>query len=465
MTKTKRIILISICSILIVATMVAMIFACINYYGGKNKAHAEYTDLAGTNTLVNFNQISDNVNVYKSGKASISEGSYYYANVSTNNAINFTIGHTYFFIGKINSGSSNIYKMSLYLNSYSNVFDFNFTRNTGYFVMNTTSYSLFRVYALDTNDFNCNYTLNVIDLTVMFGENNIPNEQQANEYFTAEYYNYTTGTLVPYSKDYLQGYQDGANDLLEAMTITYNAFTIGSSSTTYANNIIERGEFEFSQMEGYYYFSGGIGISLNSIVERGTTFDVDYTFLIPDLQGESQSYKLSFTLHFAYVDENNNLIDIVEISPTNEGNYNSYNGSFVLPISTSKIYCYVNYGRVGQNESPTQCFAFKSDLTFKSTDIALLMNNSYQRGYSDMQERYNINGDLYNEIWTLGYNNGLAQQNATIGTMDYAKAAFIGIGEILKIELLPGVPFSLFVLLPLMLGLITFVVKLSKGGD
>ena len=448
MTKTKRIILISICSILIVATMVAMIFACINYYGGKNKAHAEYADLAGTNTLVNFNQL---ISLPVSNVSNNVSNSYY----TSITAFSYLANHLIY----IKSNNTNDHKLALGNNSsvyeyVENDYIFSYTGNLNF---NSIVY--------DSGLPSGTYYLNFIDLTQMFGAGNEPNLEQAREYFTAEYYSYTTGSLVPYSKDYLQGYQDGANDLLDAMTITYNAFTIGASSTTYANNIIERGEFEFSQMEGYYYFSGVIGISLNSIVERGTNFEVDYTFLIPDLQGESQSYKLSFTLHFAYVDENNNLIDIVEITPTNEGNYNFYNGSFVLPISTSKIYCYVNYGRVGQNESPTQCFAFKSDLTFKSTDIAMLMNNSYQRGYSDMQERYNINGDLYNEIWTLGYNNGLAQQNATIGTMDYAKAAFIGIGEILKIELLPGVPFSLFILLPLMLGLITFVVRLSKGGD
>ncbi len=459
MTKTKRIILISICSLLIVATMVAMIFAAINYYGGKNKAHADYLDLAETNTLVNFNQYVPNANITMSSIPRNQNGFY---NIYNTSSFTFYANHKYYIFGtNTSSYAVNVCSGSNWTNfSSAMVIENGFTSKI--YTTDVNRYGL----QLYTDNNNASFkNFNIIDLTQMFGSNE-PNLEQAQEYFTAAYYNYTTGTLLPYSKDYLQGYQDGANDLLEAMTITYNSFTIGISSTTYSNNIIDRGEFGFSETEGYYYFSGVIGINLQAIVERGTNFDVDYQFLIPDFSGESQSYKLSYKLHFAYVDDNNNLIDIVEITPTNEGNYNTYNGSFVLPVSTSKIYCYVNDGVVSQdNQATLQCFAFKSDLTFKSTDVALLMSNAYQRGYSDMQERYNINGDLYNEIWTLGYNNGLAQQNATIGTMDYAKAAFIGIGEILKIELLPGVPFSLFVLLPLMLGLITFVVRLSKGGD
>ena len=61
MNRTKRIVLICICSLLIIATMVAMVFAVINYYGGKNKTYAEFTDIAN-DSVVNFNQLINNGN-------------------------------------------------------------------------------------------------------------------------------------------------------------------------------------------------------------------------------------------------------------------------------------------------------------------------------------------------------------------------------------------------------------------
>ena len=109
----------------------------------------------------------------------------------------------------------------------------------------------------------------------------------------------------------------------------------------------------------------------------------------------------------------------------------------------------------------SSAYFIKTELTIYNIDVAALVNSAIGQTKSAYME----GGAEYEAIYNKGYLRGIAEQNATIGTMEYIGAAFSGIGSILAIELLPGVPFSLFVLLPLMFGLIAFVVKLSKGGD
>lgn len=461
MKQTTRIICITLCVLLIALSAAGVIWALYNKFA-SNEAHADYEDLAGTDTLVNFNQIA---------VASHYNYNNYGLQLTTSNNV-ITLNGTPQFELTFDMGTINIVGLHkyYYFNDCDTVSykfkDIQTIENRSIYTQNSNSTITSQIIVYVNNYSNTKVHLNLIDLTLMFGAGNEPTVEQANEYFTADYYNYNTGTPIPYSKDYLQGYTDGANDLYDSMSITYNAYTIGSTSTTYANNTVERGELIFDQQVGAYMFSGVIGVNLMGTVERGTTFSINFDLYIPDLQGESSTFAASFLLHFGIV-QNNELIEIIAITPIplTSSNTNTYTGDFQLTQTTDTVYIWVDYNRVGSNTSPTQCFAFNSEMTFKSTDMGLLMNNSYQRGYNAAAASYYQGTENYNAIYNLGYQNGLSAQNATLGAMEYIGAAFTGIGSILQIELLPGVPFSLFILLPLMFGLIAFVVKLSKGGD
>ena len=479
MKNSTRIILIVLCSLLIILSVAGIIWAFANKF--NNKAYAEFADLQDTNTIINFNQLYDSSQTrpsYSNITYSVNNGLITISGTNNNTysnsanpiseqQINCIAGHKYYF--RYYFTDITTIPWTLGLRNPDSTIVFEFTKVSGQYIYDTifepnadmTTQVLGGTYKQTT--YQCSFYVTMIDLSTCFGVGNEPNLEQAQEYFTASYYSYTTGTPMPFSKDYLQGYQDGATDLMESLTITYNAYTIGASSTAYGNNDIARGDIYFDSAYGAYTFTGVIGVSLYGNVEAGTNFSIDFQLWFPEFSGESLDYKLSYKLTFAYLDESTNtLIDITTINPTNDAWTNTYIGDFVLPATTNKIYLYLE-----KYEDPDyyiRTFAFNSEMTFKSVDIGLLMTNSYQRGAADIQEKYNINGVEYNAIYQKGFLAGQAAQNATIGTMGYIAAAFTGLGTILQIELLPGIPFSLFILLPLMLSLIFFVVKLSKGG-
>ncbi len=414
--------------------------------------YADYNEL-NESTLVNFNQMVLNENInrtyIKSSVIPITKKNLninnhkYYLHFDKNTSGIVAIGY--------NNGTSNV---DLTTPSDTGAFDF-------IFLCSKVMY--FSVYSVVDNLSLTNF--NIIDLTLMFGTGNEPNLEQCKEYFTAQYYPYNEGTQIPYSKSYLHGYQEGAQSVYESLSITLNSYTIGANSQTYANNTIERGELYFDQQYSTYAFNGVIAINLLGQVERGTNINIDFKLTIPSLQGEPKNIWESFPLYFAYVDTNNNLVNITGIKANYNGSLdNIYKGDFALPITTSTIYCYLQYNSVGGNLAPLSALATKSDITFKGLDIAQIVNNAYNKGASDTNSKYSPGGLLYQSIYDLGKAEGISEGNSFVNGLDVIATTFTKVFSIFNVEILPGIPLSVFILLPLLFGLIMFVVKIAKGG-
>ncbi len=451
MNNKTRIILIILCVLLIVASGCGIAFALMN----SSLVSAEYLDLADTNTMLNFNQLvkdefTHNYQFTYSGSTRF---------LLTNSSLNIPTSHK-FFVKIISDEVAS----TLYFNYSTGIVAVRYNISGNFSDIFTSNGIVNDISIAQGSNKHFDYIV-IIDLTQMFGSGNEPNLQQAQDYFTADYYNYTAGTPMPYSKTYLQGYHDAAKDIYSSMNVTYNAYTIGTNSFNYWNNSVQAGSFEFDSVYSAYTFSGVLGINLSAEIQANTTISFDFELYIPDLQGEDGNAYKSYPLYIAYVDENNNLTQFNKIAPTltNEVYTLSYKQDVVLPVNTSVIYIYLNYAATGSNTYPTGSLCFKSAMTFTTTDIGLLMNNAYQRGADDTNKLYADGTERYNAIYNTGYTNALATQNATLGAMGYISAAFTNVGEILQIELLPGIPISIFLLFPLMLGLITLVVKLTKG--
>ena len=447
------------------------------YFKNKNNvANAEYEDLT-SDTLVNFNQLQtftprpsniqgitvsvvDNWKIRFQGNYTVQYNAKWrlYQDYVLLNA-----NHKYYF--KINSNwYSNLYLVNGDGDNILYDIKGDFIYNPGY---NFNIYVAFQLFENNYYDLTCG--VNIIDLTQMFGAGNEPNLQQAQEYFTADYYNYNAGTPIPYSKDYLQGYNDGANAVYEALTITYSDYTIGANSISYGNNVIEKGQIIYDSNYGAFMFTGVIGIDLLQEISAGTNININFDFYIPDLQGESGEFYKNYKLTFAYIDNSNNLTNIATIEPVKSTDVyeNLYTGTIILPLTTRYLYMYVDYARVGQNEAPTQIFSFNSSMSFRSLDVGLLMKNSYLKGQQAGEQKYAYGTDGYNNIYNLGFANGSNNSaNGSIFTNGWTWVGMIfhEIGDILSIELLPGIPISLFVALPLLVGLLFFIVKITKGS-
>ena len=440
MNKTKRIICISLCILLIALSLAGVIWALYSKFS-KQEAHADYADLAGTDTLVNFNQLIPQTKINGSGSPIWT---------SIYSRSDFVMYRTHKYYIRVNNTGSYDFVIATgdAWTEFIAILTANSSNNNEAIVQIAHDASGLQIYS----EYNLTYkNFNLIDLTQMFGAGNEPNLQEAQEYFTAEYYNYTAGITIPYGLDYLEGYQKGIQDFQNSLTATFNNDILGTLS--FAANIagFNNSNIAYDANLSRYLVEGLAGFRLGNSISSPINFHADlfltnysgglylaifnYTdngTLTPLWVGEVQT-----GTNLAYIDANFNIVNIDTLyfglfDKNNE--FNTYTSVSAYFVSTElKIY---------------------------NIDVAALVNSAIGQTKSAYME----GGAEYEAIYQKGYLRGIAEQNATIGTMDYIGAAFTGIGSILAIELLPGVPFSLFVLLPLMFGLIAFVVKLSKGG-
>lgn len=473
MTKTKRIILICICSLLIVATMVAMVFAAINYYGGKNKAHAEFTDLAGTNTLVNFNQLYNITGYSVTNSANVSainSNSFKINSTLTDGAIalltasNLQNGHRYYIFGNNNQAfrfvdsNGNAFGESIdYIYSPSN-------NRTLYYLNYNSVYGSYNIGDV--------VVFNIIDLTQMFGDNE-PNLQEAKEYFTAEYYNYNTGTAV--SNNSVESYNQGVKSVYDSLYYTMNTELIVRNAQPYYWNIdnsmtstVERVDPNGQPYTSQLVFEHGVFIPFSTALPINSSVQINMKFAYKQLETN-----LNCDVYF--IDNLGNVQFLAhwgELFTWPE----DIQGTDYSQLPTKSFTYTTNANAVGLiiiEPQPTSLnkFVFMYlDLQFRTGDISVLLDSSkseIERLVKMQYENYYAQGGAgYQTIWDKGFNAGsVSNGDTTLSTMQYVGAAFQGIGEILQIELLPGIPFSLFVLLPLMVSLIFFVVKLTKGGS
>ena len=448
MKKTTRIICITLCVLLIALSAAGVIWALYNKFA-SNEAHAEYIDLAGSDTLVNFNQYVNFTSSASHQLVSIVNGqsvnipNTLNQNIYCNVQIPFVSGHKYYF----------------YTNNFSRSVEITNDSGSPYITL-SSQYVLFtsggtatgtRFYFLIGMEAG-SYSFSYIDLTQMFGAGNEPNLEQAKEYFTSDYYNYTTGTTIPYGLDYLEGYQKGIQDFQNSLTATFNNDILGTLS--FAANIagFDNSNIAYDANLSRYLVEGLAGFRLGNSISSPINFHADIF-----LTNYSGGLYLAI---FNYTD-NGTLLPLWVGEVQQGTNLNYIDANFNI-VNVDTLY-FGLFDRNNEFNSSTSVSAYfvSTELKIFNIDVAALVNSAIGQTKSAYME----GGVEYEAIYNKGYLRGLAEQNATIGAMDYVGAAFTGIGSILAIELLPGVPFSLFVLLPLMFGLIAFVVKLSKGGD
>lgn len=103
-------------------------------------------------------------------------------------------------------------------------------------------------------------------------------------------------------------------------------------------------------------------------------------------------------------------------------------------------------------------------------------NESYFKGYEEGKIEGDLNG--YERGYDIGYNDGHSNgydsgkrdgiaskgENVWSNSNEFIKNIFVGIFDILSIELLPNVSLGTFVVIPLIFSVLFFIVKVAKGG-
>lgn len=467
MNKGIRISLICIISLLILLVIGGTIFGYVQKY-----AYADYnTDIVGNSeAIVNFNQIFKNSSSSTLSVSGITRTTtdYTYSITGTATATD------YIWADVSNLDSTHHY----YFNAYNDTIDLrvqNFNNNiSSPFIYTGRTQFTYAINFINGNTYDITIKPILIDLDLMFGSDNLPTLQECQELFVANYYPYNTGT--PMYNDTLQAYTNGVNAYLSTTELTMNTGDFVGSC--YAVNLN-------SEYVGYGNYTDDTASINWSVLTKGDTYvqlsqapnDANSTICLPfyaTLKAGTQITITGYIYDGAYHQVHNIGVgywvanNMVEI-----GNMTGYTGSsvrykenvltYTLPVDIDRIYIYC--GLDGQTVN-LQNFS----VSYYLTDVEALKSASTKYGYeqakSYYETYYGVDGDGYKEIYNIGKQYGLQHNdsNAWGNAWEFIQSAFTGIGSIFSIELLPNVPLSVFVLVPLMVGLIFFIIKVVKGG-
>lgn len=439
MKKSNRIILICICSLLIISILVGICFLMFKSCE-KNKAHAEYSDIVlNPNSIIIFNQIVfDNRINFKSvvGAQPISD-------------ITTIANHIYYYHFIADSIESGTFTYQLY---YTTTTNNNIKSGSGansYVGLYTCTASggTYRIYANGVINFK---NVQIIDLTLMFGNGNEPNLNQCNSLFVADYYSYNTGEEM--SLNGLNAYNKALQDIFSSYTyqLSMNALSNSTYSVNYDN---ESSIFEYNSENQHWYFLNTFAVPLYTTISNGSKINIDYWFYAPNFEGD-------YYLNIMYYTGDGYSTIYTDTQKINTGDGNSV--TFNLPISVNTLY----FNIVHNNNVWTggNMLVFKFDISASQLDITQAIQNAYQSGFNDYVNTLKEGNSVYDAIFQRGYNACADGQAVFSDSWAFLGSVFSGLGDMLSVEFFPNLPIGLFVALPLLLGLIFFIVKLTKGG-
>ena len=466
----KTILIISIIIILVVC-LSATIFAC------SNTVNAD----AYSSKIIEFNQLIRTINsssyvkyanatTSSYGQNSITinnngmttSGNYYYG-VQGQNNISYVSGHIYYISADITctySGNINLELWQSY-NILSNVSTVaNETTKVRQIKTCNNTVSRRDVWYIGnstTNNTGSTTYANVmlIDLTQCFGSGSEPQTvEEVESLFPSEYYLYTTGSLMMYYP----------NATAESVAQTQKIEFEINSGNLYKNDSYQT-RITMDTSTGYTQIYTNIGIDEGYQREAGGKFD--FNFNIPS--GSKVTIEINniinnghYATYFLYgpgTDYYTNFSDSLDSSTTA---YNYYKQFYTQRDYNTLEISLIGTGNI--NQVSLQWQTFKITVEYVS-NLSEVLDQVYDNGKKYMQQYYEQGNPGYTKI----FNEGVASVNTGDqifpDSWNLLSSAFTAVGDMLSIELFPNIPLGLFVALPLLLGLIAFIVKITKGGN
>ena len=293
------------------------------------------------------------------------------------------------------------------------------------------------------------YYINFIDLTAMYGEGLEIDLEKCKELFTADYYGYTTGAPEVYYPN------AGANSLALTKSLDF-VLTSGNLVKndlygTYVSLNTSNGDTQLFTDVAYNVESEATAqviYRFNTTIPAGAkiTIQIDHFYCLKDfylLNDNSGDHIGSITHQNSYVD--------------------SYI-QFFLQSDMSQLS--INFWSNGSTGTPAITWSKFTITAEYVTNMSILLQDAYNNGVKDTKEFYSEGNLGYEQIFNLGVASvGGDAYNIFPDSWTFIGNAFSSIGDMLSMEIFPKVPLGLFVALPLLLGLIMFIVKIAKGGS
>lgn len=454
-----------ICALVFCIVSVSLVACCFNE--SQKIVYADYeTDiLNNSQAIVNFNQLynfdniassssSNNLSYVRNNNNFVINGNSTSTTWFGNWQINTIIGHTYYFYIYTSNTNCGL----LIENQNTNIFI-----GTAPIIYTNNNYEFFGSYIrLEAGNYNnVNIKFYCIDLSIMFGENNLPTLNQCKDLFKSDYYPYNTGTTISLSG--LNSFIEGVNyayDQLNFDVVNSSAYTTAyiDPSINNSNAFIERyvdmgvnGQYLYLKARGY------LSIPLSQTLSQGSILNFGYT---DPGQGGSGNYLYIGILY------NNNFIPVMNIS-THLTDDTTTNLTMTIPYSTNTI--------VFVESSTEDYFTFVDSaywlgdlqVNYAQLNVQVLINSIVSdelRKQKEYYDGYYSYGEGYTRIYNQGLQDGSATGQAFKDSMTFTGSVFHAIGDILSMQVIPNIPLGLFVALPLLVGLLFFIVKIAKGS-
>lgn len=421
------------------------VIACTNFISNAKIANAE-SPYEGQ--YVNFNQMFDFNNTV--GNPNITKANYYYVingNFTSQswwvigNSSGYVNGHIYFLKIKQDGNLCRLVIDNSNLRGYSSAIITlsGYSNNAHYYIVGDTG-----------NYSNYKFQLYIIDLTLMFGSNdNLPTLEQCENLFPADYYQYNQGTPELYYGN------AGAGSLALTKTIDF---------------VLTSGNLAKSDLYGTYISlntnNGDTQLftDVNYNVESQANAQVIYRFntTIPAGAKITISVDRYYCLHDFYL-LNDNSGDHLGII-THQDSYADSFKQFFLQNDMSQLS--INFWSNGSTGTPAITWSKFTITAEYVTNMSILLQDAYNNGVSETKEFYTEGNLGYEQIFNQGVASvGGDAYNIFPDSWTFIGNAFSSVGDMLSMEIFPKVPLGLFVALPLLLGLIMFIVRIAKGGS
>lgn len=423
-------------NILILAIIILIIACstCVFYTVSSETVSAETT----SDSLLSFNQLLN--------KDTINLSPY---DFSIDNNYNLTINNYK------NSGSTSWFQIFNGTGLKNHKFYFKFNSKNGLLMFNAnfgTSYLTSQV--LDSGDTDnvifyirlgtgeaseLKSTIQLIDLTQMYGVGNEPTLEECEKIFITTY-NYTNSYYV--SNENFYYYSQGVNSVNKSLTI-------GEAVSDWVNNTynLDASEFVKNDNGTIAWTKGNIATNTNYSLLANDTITITM-----EIGGSPDSNNLII----GQLNENGNFEQLLSVDYS-DWNYSAPGGLIGVYSGSVSFKLKYNTNQIIFNSTGNILICKKIEFTTYNYDNQLL--NAFKQGAESIDTSY-----YYQKGVSDGIKQGAAQGTAWGNSWEFISSCFNGIGDILSIEILPNLPLYTFIAIPLLLGLIVLIYKLIGSG-
>lgn len=403
-----------------------------------------FAEISPDSSIV-FNQLSRAVDYSLTGNFTISGNDYLYQSTNVSFLPTPNKNHKYYF--KADLQSSNLTYITLFANGWNVSINLN---NNGVIYSNIETFSRFYYYSNASGSQTVKFTINVIDLTQMFGAGNEPTlEEINNRNLFPSFYSYTSGTVL-LDKEYssfLNGYNkalaDVSNSIDTVLAVSDSYNTIQNGNVTGFRDKIAK---EIMDIDGkqMYIVSVPVGAIayIPIYIKAGSTININSEYYYLFVPGETTPQDYPLTMYFS-TKIGNQLIDLYEIEIEQGEETNITNISFTADNDIAGLYLYASELLLIGN----------MQIEYTTTDLQKLITqaqstgyeNGYQYGYQDAIYDMNKGGETIEGAWA------------------FIRKMFTGLGDILALEFIPNFPLWIFVAIPLFFGILILIMKVIGG--